>query len=343
MFLSGQVIMDDGSPVPHNVQIERYCGGQAIKEGHTDSRGFFSFQVGRNLELLQDASVSMPFSARNGLGSSDATSPYDMAQGNLPVINGEMSLTGCELRASLAGYRSSRVDLTTHRSLDNPDVGVIVLQSMSKVAGTTMSVTAYKAPKDAKKAYENGMQALKKHEDDKARQELEKAVKIYPGHAEAWAELGYMRRRLGDVKGAAEAFQESMKADQRFVTPYMGMAELSSDTSNWPDVAHYSQQALDLDPLDYPGAHFLNAIANYNLKKYDAAENSAKHAQRLDPQHHFARLDLLMGSIFIARQNYGEALNSMRSYLKYSPNADDAAQVKQKIAELEPLAQQRKP
>jgi tetratricopeptide (TPR) repeat protein len=343
VFLSGQVIMDDGSPVPNNVSLERICSGQPVKEAHTDSHGYFSFQVGRNLEMMNDASSRLSPSIRNGMtGMGDTGNPLDEMNGGMPMsIGGETSLAGCELRASLAGYRSSSVNLSDHHALDNPDVGVIVLQRLDKAAGTTMSITAYKAPKDAKKAFESGVQALKKRDEAKATAEFQKAVSIYPAHAEAWVQLGNLLRRQGDSKGALNAYQQASQSDTRFVPPYLAMAEMAVVAANWADVAKLTKQALDLDPLDYPGAYFLNAVANYNIRNLDAAEAAIKRGQRLDSQHRFARLDLLMSNIFIARQDYPNALQSMRTYLKNAPNAEDAAQVRQKIAELEPLAQKR--
>ncbi len=337
IFLSGQVVMDDGSPVPHNVAIEHVCAGQARRDAYANSQGQFSFQFGRS-DTLQDASVaSGPLSQLMRGGAGDFTpSPNDPSMGTM--IGGELSLAGCELRASLPGYRSSTVDLTTHKSLDNPDVGTIVLQRLDKAQGTSISATAYSAPKDAKKAYEQGLAYLKKDKRAEAQQAFEKAAELYPRHAEAWAELGHLHRAAHDVTGARHAYEQALNADAHFITPLIGLAELSAESSNWDDAARFSKQALELDPLDFPGGYFLNAVANYNLHNFEAAESNAKRAQRLDPQHRIQRLDLLLGNIFIARKDYNGALESMKAYLKYTPNAPDTAEVQQKIAELERIA-----
>src|SRR5687767_9674838 len=46
VFLSGKVVMDDGTPPPDSVVIERVCGSVVRPEAHTDSKGRFSFQLG---------------------------------------------------------------------------------------------------------------------------------------------------------------------------------------------------------------------------------------------------------------------------------------------------------
>lgn len=58
--------MDDGSAVPDNVVIERVCNGVAKPEGYANSKGHFSFQLGSNMQVFSDASVSS--AADSGFG-----------------------------------------------------------------------------------------------------------------------------------------------------------------------------------------------------------------------------------------------------------------------------------
>ncbi len=58
IFLSGKVVLDDGTPPPEPVKIERVCNGVVRPEGYTDSKGRFSFQLGQNTSMMADASVS---------------------------------------------------------------------------------------------------------------------------------------------------------------------------------------------------------------------------------------------------------------------------------------------
>ncbi len=61
---------------------------------------------------------------------------------------------GCEVRARLAGYRSTPVMFDSGSSVGQIDVGTIVLYPLSKVRGTTVSATDMAAPKPARKAFE---------------------------------------------------------------------------------------------------------------------------------------------------------------------------------------------
>src|SRR5260370_42252448 len=111
--------------------------------------------------------------------------------GREPVGGGQrgsvgQSLTGCELRASLAGFKSDVVNLGNRRMFDNPDVGTIVLRRRANVEGTTVSMTTLQAPKDARKAYDKARDALRKGKTADALSEFEKAVAAYPHFAAAW-------------------------------------------------------------------------------------------------------------------------------------------------------------
>jgi hypothetical protein len=138
IFLSGKVVMDDGTPPPDSVVIERVCNGVVRPEGYTDSKGRFSFQLGQNTAVMADASVG---SAADGGGFGGRNSRN---MGGMPGRGGlsERELMGCELRASLAGFRSEIVNLAGRRVMDNPDVGTIILKRLGNVEGLTISATS---------------------------------------------------------------------------------------------------------------------------------------------------------------------------------------------------------
>src|SRR6185503_9186881 len=204
IFVSGRVLLEDGTPPTESVVMERVCNGQPRSEGYTDSKGYFSFELGRqNNGMMRDASENPgddPFNSSGGLGGSSrqSNSPSSMMVGG-----SDTRFMGCELRARLVGYRSQSVSLAMRRPLDNPDIGVILLHRMGASEGGIVSVVSLKAPKDAKKAYEKGLDLMKKKKlDDAVKSEAiknyEKAVELYPNYASAWYELGKLRQAKGD-------------------------------------------------------------------------------------------------------------------------------------------------
>ncbi|MCL5742805.1 MAG: tetratricopeptide repeat protein, partial [Acidobacteria bacterium] len=288
-FFSGKVMLDDGTPPPDSVVIERVCNGVARPEAYTDSKGRFSFQLGQNMNVMADASVG---SMNDPMGDFGRT-PGSPGRPGRQVT--ERDLMGCELRASLAGYRSDVVMLNNRRFLDNPDVGTIILHRMGNVEGTTISATSLEAPKDARKAFDKGRDAIKKKKFAEASKQLEKAVEIYPKYAVAWYELGLVRQQQNQVEPAREAYAKALAADAKFIKPYLELAKLSAQERNWQGVADASGRVIRLDPFDFPEAYFYNSVANFNLRSYDAAEKSAREAVKLDTQHRMPKASHLLG------------------------------------------------
>ncbi|MCS6951666.1 MAG: tetratricopeptide repeat protein [Bryobacteraceae bacterium] len=341
VFLSGKVLLEDGTPPPEPVVIERVCNGVVRPEGYTDSKGRFSIELGRNALMMADASVGS--AADPGFGG---TGGFGTQRGSMTNLGGPMGglserdLIGCELRASLPGYQSQVVMLSGRRLFDNPDVGTIVLRRLGNVEGTTISMTSLSAPKEARKAYEKGREAAGKKKWADAQKQLEKAVQLHPEYAAAWFELGRTLESQNHVAQAREAYSKALAADPKFINPYLQLAGIAARERNWEEVAAVTDRILQLNPFDFPGAYFYNAVANFNLRKLDAAEKSAKEALKLDTQNRFPKVNHLLGLILAQKHQFASAVTHLRNYLALAPNAPDAETVKQQLAEVERFAAQ---
>jgi hypothetical protein len=110
---------------------------------------------------------------------------------------------------------------------------------------------------------------------------------------------------------------------------------LAVKESNWQDLAEKSARLLKLDPVDFPHFYFLNSVANFNLKNFEAAEKSAVEAQKLDTKHANPKIEQIMGLIMIEKRDYPAAAEQLRNYLQFAPSAPDAPQVRLQLAELD--------
>lgn len=345
IFLSGKVVMADGVPLPPGIAIQRICQGLARTVAYTDTKGNFSFQWGDYAGITPDASEPGSFGIPGGGGGGLSATTAGGSQvsnrtstAGIPQSGGLGSSIGaCELRASLAGYTSDSVNLFMHRSMDNPDVGRIVLHRNTAVEGVSISATSFNAPKDARKAYERGLTSLHKGKQDEAGKDFEKAVGIYPTYADAWVELGRLRIAGQQTEPARDAFQKALSADSKLVAPYLELGMMSAREQNWQDSAQYLDKAVQLDPVDFPQAWYVDAVANFNLKKLEPAEKSAREAVKLDPQHRNPRADYLLGLVLMEKRDYAGAAAELKNYLAMSPTADNQDEVKKQLEQLEKI------
>jgi len=319
ILISGRVTMDNGSAPPERVLIELVCNNNPHPEGYTDSKGRFSLQLGQNQGIVPNASVETIKGFSSTAGGSQTG----------PVRGSE--LRNCDVRAALPGFRSDAIYLNNHTSLDNPDMGTIVLHRQANVEGFTISATSV----DARKAFEKGLVDLKKKKIDDARKDFEKATGIYPKYAAAWLQLGMIDEQANQSDQARAAYNKAVAADSKYINPYMRLCVIAYDASRWQEVADSTSQVLRLNPYDFPAAHYLNSVANLELNNLDAAEKGAREFIKMDAQRRQPRARYLLGLILVRQHKFTEGVACMREYLTSVPDAAQGDEVRKQIAEVD--------
>lgn len=339
MYLLGRVTTADGTAVPNDALVERVCNAGVRQQVHAGMRGEFSMKLGSKTDSFVDATGDDP--SQNGVNNNK-----DSEMG-IP----RRALATCELRASVSGFTSSVISLVDlSGSLSTVDVGTIVVQRRTKVEGLTLSGSAYNAPKDARKAYDKGLVAARKGELANAQKYFGKAVEIYPKYVNAWFQLGTVLKKEQQKDAARTAFTKATTIDAKFLPPYLSLSLMAYEAENWPQVLNYTKHILDLDPLNrvagyvwdldplnYTEAYFYNAVANYKLDQFAAAEKSGLKAEQVDLPTRFPQVHLLLAEIFARKKNYATAISQIKTYLELMPNAKDGDQVRQRLAKLEQL------
>jgi len=337
IFLSGKVMLEDGTPPPDSVTIERVCNGVVRPEGYTNSKGTFSIELGRNTAMMADASTSGGLDdgifGQQTMGSSRNSGMGGMGGSSRGIS--ERDLMGCEIRANLPGFRGESVVLAGRRFMDNPDVGTIILRRLANVEGFTFSMTTAMAPKEAKKSFDKGLDLIKKKKPAEALTEIEKATAAYPKYAIAWFEQGRLLEQQKRFDDAQKAFESAIAADGKYVKPYVNLAFLHAQKKDWAKTAEISAKGIKLNPFEYPQLHYVNAVSNLNLGKVDDAEKAARDASKLDPKGQMPRIDQLLGVILAQKNDIKGAKESFANYLKKDPSSPEAQQVRAQLARLD--------
>ena len=201
--------------------------------------------------------------------------------------------------------------------------------------GNTVSASSLAAPKDARKAFEKGLALAKKEKVDDAFREYQKAVMLYPAYATAWCELGKIEAARGQLDIARGSFKEALKADPKYVDPYLQLSRIALNAKNWPELAQFTGKAIELDSFDYPQEFLFDAVAHYNMHEFDQAEKSILRANTLDTRRQFPQIVYLKGLVLVQHKDYAAAAEDFRTYLKLAPDAEDAATVRQQLAQIE--------
>jgi tetratricopeptide (TPR) repeat protein len=326
VFVAGRVMISGAGAAADHILIERICNGMVRREGYTDSRGEFQFELGRN-QQERDASQDDSDRMVTTRGAKSAT-----------LGGSQIRFDGCELRAALPGFASSTVSMRVEDDAAVVHLPPIVLTRLGGVEGATVSLTSMSAPAEARKAYEKAHKAGGEKKFDEAIKELNKAVQIYPQYAIAWSLMGEIHRLQNQFDLAKKEYAQALAADARFVSPYFGLAAMAIVENKWADAARLTDQLIALNPFAYPMAYFFNAAANYNLGKLDAAEQSARKFQQMDAAHSRPDIALLLGNILAGKGQYVEAAQLYRDFLAAKPDAPNAEAVRKEAQRLEGLS-----
>lgn len=342
-FLGGRIVTNDATATPSDMMIERVCNNKVRQQVYAAPNGDFNMQLGSRTDTVIDATA-------------EPDSPVRLSRTDLAMGIPRQDLRNCELRASAPGFRASVVSLAQVTGLDETidriDVGTVVVQRTSKIEGMTLSAIPYKAPKDARKAYEKGLEAQKSGKLDDARNHYETAVQLYPAYESAWFRLGTVLQKQKDNDAARNAFTRATTINSKYVPAYLSLASMAFDAQNWTDVLKFTGHILEIDPLNhatvtgyvvdldpwnFAEAYFFDAAANYSLGRFADAERSALKAEHVDLRTQFPQLHLLLSKIYVLKKDYPNAISQLHTYLELVPSAKDADVLRERLAQLEKL------
>lgn len=326
-FIQGKVTVENGSE-PTQIAILMDCTGQTYSEGFADSKGNFSFELNRGTsrEMVPMAEVGTMLSA--------------------PFANSSPGLGDCNLRAQAPGYTSSSLSLVNYSRGGLINVGQIILHSLATAEATpsgrgVVTFSQLQIPRKASAEFKKGMQEEQKHKFDRASVHFQRAIRDYPRYALAWAQLGEVQQKSGNVAEAYSSFLHAVQYDPNLVVAYRGLALIEGRAQQWGLLLHTTGRVLEIYPRAYADFWFLHAVAQFNLKKLQSAEQSILRGLQLDPKHQIPQMEYLCGRVLGEQGNYEDAARHIRRYLKLVPHAPDAPQAHSYLVAYENSTDQR--
>jgi tetratricopeptide (TPR) repeat protein len=234
----------------------------------------------------------------------------------------------------LAGYTSPVVDLGTKQpAFGNYNLGTMVLRRVGSPNSPTLSTNTAKAPPEALKEYDKGLEEKKKGNLDAAHQRFQKAVDAYPQFSLAWLELGRIQVQQKDVAAARTSFRQSISSEAKLMGPYQELAQLAARDKQWHEVVDNTEQLLKLNSTSYPEFWFYNCVAKFQLGDLEGAEKSAIEGTKIDADHRIPKMEYVLGAILLQKHDNSGAAEHLREYLRLTPNGPDAADAQKKLAE----------
>jgi len=143
------------------------------------------------------------------------------------------------------------------------------------------------------------------------------------------------------TRSAREAYRKAITADGNYVNPYERLYLMAYAQSQWDEVITQTEKVMHLNPFDFPGAYYVNAVANYQLKKYDAAEKSARESTKLKGKQTEPRSFFVLGLTLAQKGDFSAASDSLKVFLKTAPPGTNLESAQKVLADVDRFASQR--
>ena len=233
-----------------------------------------------------------------------------------------------EIVAERDGYQPARIEVEVTR-YDQPNLIVRLRKQLvaPNPSGDVTTAHQLAIPQKARTVFEKGVAKADSRGDYKgAVLDFERAISIYPGYYEAYAELGTAYVRLKDFATAEKALRQSVEMSaQKYVPPMMLLSMLLNDQNRSGEAEPLARQVIAVDPAAWRGQYELSR-AELALRRLPEAEASAYAARDLKPEN--PDIYLLLSEIHRHTQNPGALLQDIDSYLKLAPQGPAAPQVR---------------
>lgn len=303
IILHGKVELEDGSPPPVIVLVERVCSNQ-----FGDMPGV---QTNKKGEYIWRMDID-PMEQRN-----------------------------CVLRVDHKGYTSTVVEVSgldgsLHTTIDLPPIKL----HPTVADPDTLDFSDKNIPGRARKDWVAASKAVDSQNLPEVAQHLEQVTAAAPKAAQAWQDLGIVDEKLDKPAEARTAYERAIDIDAKLLPVYVTLARVCIKTKDWNCAAKTAETLISLDGKNsYPEIYLHQAVARYELKDLKGAQESVEKALRMAPKHSLPRAEYVLGRILEAKGDLKGAEQHMEEYLKLQPAAPDIDVIRGHIAGLmNPLA-----
>ena len=295
-IITGTVSLPDGNPAVHiKVRI--------------------SGQTGLNLETTTDGSGRYQFQVPGGRYRIEATNPQDSNQYTDPIEADTSRTAGNRLLVHIY------LRMPPTKQKKDPKPGVVSLAEASQ-----------QIPKDAKKAFEEGLRLKADNHIDQALKIFTRAIDLYPSYFQALAERGQLYIAKSQIAQAIADLERAVKLNEEWGPALRGLGYCYLEQQKFEDAARFLERAIAAEP-GVANTHLFMGIASLALDRREPAKNALQESLRLDPKV-AVTAHIYLADLYARQERYTEAADELKIYLTASPGAPNAARLKAKEAEL---------
>jgi Flp pilus assembly protein TadD len=228
----------------------------------------------------------------------------------------------------------SRMNLPTIHTPRRYTVMITLQLKHSAANAKTSVINAALAavPENARTLYEKALELAHAGDTEKAIDNLRSAISLYPQFPLALNELGVQYLKLKQAHKAIDPLKSAVRLSPDAFAPKLNLGIALLETKQFADAESQLRDALKRND-SAPTAHMYLGVVLTKLRNLIEAEKELRRAidlagTQLGMAHYY------LGGIYWGRGAYSQAADELETYLRLTPNAQDAERVRGTIKEL---------
>jgi tetratricopeptide (TPR) repeat protein len=237
------------------------------------------------------------------------TAPISPGSSGSPVVNMQGQVIGVAT-LQITGGQSVNFAIPSER--------ISQLQGAGPLLALSDLVAASGRDKRAKavQAFRDGLSFLSQDDCEKALPYFEKAVQSDSNYAEAWAQAGFCREKLGRHGEAIEASRKAVSL-RPSAESYFNIGLASYYLKNYREAADSYRQAIRLDPYNAADAQYALGLVYRDWGRPEEEIQAYKQAIKLKPDYTSAYERL--GSRYLKSKRFPEAIETFKQLVALKP------------------------
>ncbi len=282
--IEGQVSLPDGRPAPHALVTLTASGTR--RQTYSGEEGRFEFPA------MEAGSYSLT-----------ATTI-----GNIQLI-------------------SETVDTNTNRTATNKlNINLILRDAEAPIKSRPRIITpaeaAQRIPKEARKAFQQGVRLKQEGERDQALLRFNKAIDLFPEYFQALSERGDLYVFQRKLDEAAMDFAVALTIDPQYGPALRGSGYCKLEKKEFAQAIDDFDRSISAEP-ENANTYLLLGIAYLELDRREPARRALLRALSFSTQS-VPRAHIYLANLYALEHQYQQAADELRSYLDAEPAAADA-------------------
>jgi tetratricopeptide (TPR) repeat protein len=202
-----------------------------------------------------------------------------------------------------------------------------------EVLGAPGVLFAQDVPEPAKKLYSEGLADLEKKNEPAAYEKLKRSLEIFPNYYAALELLGTEYLNKGYFDAAFILLNKAVEVNPKSFSSTFGLGLAEFRLNRIPQAVERFRTAVRLDNESI-NAHLWLGIGLHSVSKLEEALQSLRTANKLSNES-AAEVHWQLARVYKDLNRYAESAKELEQYLKYRPDAANAAEVKKIIQVLQ--------